>query len=126
MQTIKKGLQATSTEKVLFTKTAAAAGSGDLQVYATPAMAALMENAAVKLTQPFLAEDESTVGIKLNITHERATAPGKTITATAELLGQEGRQLFFAVTAEDEEGIIGRGQHERFVINRTKFLAKLK
>ena len=126
MTEMKIGLEAAATETVLHTNTASALGSGNLSVYATPAMIALMEKAACNVLTPYLDKESSSVGISMNITHDAATLPGKTITATAELLAISGRKLTFKVTAQDEYGIIGQGIHERFIVNKEKFIAKLK
>ena len=104
--------------------TAAAVGSGLLPVFATPAMVALMENAAVNAVQASLAEGEGTVGTRLEVSHDAATPVGMKVWAEAELTAVEGRKLTFAVAAFDEAGPIGRGVHQRFVIQNEKFLAK--
>ncbi len=126
MKELKTGLTATVSETVLYTNTASALGSGLLDVYATPAMVALLEKAAVAAIQPFLEETEGCVGIKMNISHDSATLPGKIVSASAELTAIDGRRLVFSVSARDEYGPIGQGIHERFIINNEKFLAKLK
>ena len=126
MNELKAGLTAAVSETVLHTNTAAALGSGLLNVYATPAMIALMEKAAVETIAPFLEKNYGSVGTKINISHDSATLPGKIVSATAELTAIDGRRLVFSVTARDEYGPIGQGVHERFIINNEKFLAKLK
>ena len=126
MKELQTGLTATVSETVLYTNTASALGSGLLDVYATPAMVALMEKAAVTAIQPFLEEAEGSVGIKMHISHDSATLPGKLVSATAELTAIDSRRLVFNVSAKDEYGTIGQGVHERFIINNEKFLAKLK
>lgn len=100
-------------------------GSGDLPVLGTPAMIALMENASVQLLAPHLEDDTSTVGIKLEVNHTRATAIGKKVYVSATLKEIDGRKLTFALKAEDEKGEIGNGVLERFVIYREKFMSKL-
>ena len=104
--------------------TAAAVGSGLLPVFATPAMVALMENAAVNAVQASLAEGEGTVGTRLEVSHDAATPVGMKVWAEAELTAVEGRKLTFAVAAFDEAGPIGRGVHQRFVIQNEKFLSR--
>lgn len=101
-------------------------GSGDLAVLATPAMCALMENAAMIAVAAHLGEGETTVGTMLNIKHTRATKVGKVITATAVLTEVNGRELKFEIAATDESGIIGEGTHTRFIVNREKFISKLQ
>ena len=106
--------------------TARAAGSGLVPVFGTPWMVALMENAAVQATQGALAEDEGTVGTRLDVTHDAATPVGMRVWAEAEVTVVEGRKLTFAVSAFDEAGKIGGGVHERFVIKPEKFLARVQ
>jgi fluoroacetyl-CoA thioesterase len=126
MTEIKIGLTATAIETVLYTNIASALGSGNLSVYATPAMVALMEKAACNILNPYLESDSSSVGVSMDITHDAATLPGKIITATAELVEVDGRKLTFKVSAQDEYGIIGKGIHRRFIVNKEKFITKLK
>ncbi|NCE65993.1 dihydrolipoamide acyltransferase [Pseudoflavonifractor sp. 524-17] len=104
--------------------TAAALGSGLLPVFATPAMVALMEAAAVNACQDMLEEGSGTVGTRLDLAHEAATPVGQTVWAEATLTGVEGRRLTFTVAAYDGAGRIGQGIHERFIIQNERFLAK--
>lgn len=114
----------TITETVTRDNTADTVGSGDLPVYATPAMAALMEKAAKTAAKELLGEGETTVGSELNIKHLRPSVIGASITATATLTAQEGRKLVFDVKASDGSGIIGSGNHTRYIVNIEKFMAK--
>lgn len=123
---MKEGLTYSCTTVVDKTNTAAALGSGTLYVFSTPAMIALMENASFKAIEPSLNEGETTVGTSVNILHLKASPMGETIKATATLTKAEGRHLYFDVIAEDSSGIIGKGTHERFIVNIDKFLSKLK
>lgn len=120
------GATFTTTMRVTTEVTAEYIGSGDLAVLATPAMCALMENAAMMAVAPHLEEGQTTVGTMLNITHSRATKVGEIISATAVLTEINGRELKFEITACDAVGEIGKGSHNRFVVNREKFMAKLK
>ena len=115
----------TATATVTTDKLACNVGSGDLQVLATPMMMALMENAAMLAVAPELEEGQSTVGGQISSSHLKPTGLGHTVTATAELIAVEGRKLKFKVTATDEEGLIGEGEHLRFIINREKFMSKV-
>ncbi len=117
-------LKATVKELVTEKNTAATVGSGSLQVYATPAMLALMEKAACIAVAPLLDEGATTVGTLLNVSHLAATPVGMEVSATAELISQEGRKFIFRVTASDESGIIGEGTHERFSVMAQKFTDK--
>ena len=104
--------------------TAQALGSGLVPVLATPRMIALMERAAVNAVQSSLLPGRTTVGTRLDVTHDAATPVGMRVWAEAELTAVEGRKLTFAVRAYDEAEQIGGGTHERFIIKPEKFLAK--
>ena len=104
--------------------TAAAVGSGLVPVFATPAMIALMENAAVNAVQTGLEPGQGTVGTRLEVTHDAATPVGMKVWAEAELTAVEGRKLTYTVAAFDEAGPIGKGIHQRFIIQADRFLAK--
>ena len=119
------GLTFESTTTVSASNTAATLGSGDMDVFATPAMVALMENAAMKAVAAALPEGSATVGAQMNTSHIKASALGATITASATLTQVDGRKLTFAVKAWDEQGTIGEGEHTRFVVDRERFLSKL-
>lgn len=119
------GLKHESTTVVSAANTAATLGSGDMDVFATPAMVALMENAAMLAVRDHLPEGSATVGTQINTSHLKASPLGATITASAELTAVDGRRLTFAVKAWDEKGIIGEGSHTRFVVDRERFLSKL-
>ncbi len=125
MPELKPGLAGTAETIVRETNTAIAMGSGSLQVFATPCMVALMEQAACNAVDPCFNDSESSVGTLVNITHDAATALGKKVTATATLVEVQGRKLVFEVTAADEDKQIGKGTHERFIVNKEKFMAKL-
>lgn len=119
------GLSAQSEVVVNDNNTALALGSGDLAVFATPAMIALMENAAMKAIAEALPEGSTSVGTEMNATHIKASAMGSTITASAVVTSVEGRKVTFNVGARDGESIIGEGTHTRFVVDRVKFMSKL-
>ena len=123
---LEKGLSARSAATVAAGNTAAAMGSGDLAVFATPAMVALMENAAMTAVASALPEGSTTVGAEMNVTHIKPSGPGAEITATAVLTGIEGRKLTFNVGARDAGGMIGEGIHIRYIVDREKFMAKWK
>lgn len=125
LQELKPGLTGTAETVVRETNTALAMGSGSLHVFATPSMIALMEQAACNAVAACLDEESTSVGTFVNITHDAATGMGKTVTATATLVEVQGRKLVFEITAADEDKQIGKGTHERFIINKEKFMAKL-
>lgn len=104
--------------------TAEALGSGSLAVFATPAMIALMEKTARLSVAPFLEDGQSTVGTLVNVKHLSASPVGMKITCRTELKEIDRRRLVFHVECSDEAGIIGEGEHERFIIDEAKFMAK--
>ena len=122
---LKEGLSHVSETTVNETNTALAMGSGDMEVFATPAMVALMENAAMESVADFLPEGSSSVGTEMSTTHVKASAMGKTIQATATLMEIDPRKLTFKVVAKEGDTLIGEGTHIRFIVEREKFLSKV-
>lgn len=118
------GMKGRAEAVVTSENTAATVGSGLVPVFATPAMIALMENAAVHAVQNALEEGQGTVGTLLNVSHDAATPVGMRVWAEAELTAVEGRKLTYTVAAFDEAGPIGKGIHQRFIIQADRFLAK--
>ena len=116
-----KGIAETLVERE---DTAKEVGSGDLLVYATPCMVALMEGAACEAIAQALSENQTTVGTALNIEHISATPVGLEVRAEAEVTAVEGKVITFEIHAFDEAGEIGRGTHKRVIINSQKFLEK--
>lgn len=123
---LEKGVSGQSRTTVRPENTAAAMGSGDLEVFATPAMVALMEHAALMAVAASLPEGTTTVGAEMNVTHIKPSALGTEIVASAVLTEIEGRKLTFNVGARDAEGMIGEGVHIRYVVDRERFMAKLR
>lgn len=103
---------------------AAALGSGDVPVYATPAMIALMEQAAVNALAGALPSDKTSVGVQVQVRHLAATPIGMPVRAEARLVSVEGRRLGFRVSAFDAREQIGEGTHERAVVDRDKFVSR--
>ena len=96
------------------------------EVFATGFLVGFLEWTCIKAINPHLDwPKEQTVGIHINISHDAATPPGFEVTATVELIKVEGRKLFFSVKAHDGVDLISKGQHERFVINKEKFDARM-
>ncbi len=104
--------------------TAQEVGSGELLVYATPCMVALMEGAACNALEGLIPEGKTTVGTMLSIRHLSATPVGLEVRAEAEVTALEGSVVTFHVTAYDEAGLIGEGEHMRAIISSERFLAK--
>ena len=105
--------------------TAISLGSGDLEVYATPAMIALMEETASESVKPRLEVGQGSVGTYIAIKHLAATPIGMRVRCESELVEVDGRRLVFNITAYDEKDKIGEGTHERFIISNDKFQSKV-
>lgn len=104
--------------------TAKEVGSGELLVYATPCMAALMEGAACEAISQALPQGKTTVGMELSIQHTAPTPVGLEVWAEAEVTEVSGKVITFAVSAYDEAGQIGKGTHKRAIVDAQKFLDK--
>ena len=118
------GLKGRAETVVSDANTAQAACSGALPVFGTPFMCALMEEAAWKSIAPHLEEGQSTVGTRLEVSHDSATPVGMKVWAETEITEVDGKRLVLTVAAFDERGPIGRGTHERFIVTDERFLAK--
>lgn len=121
---LKVGIKGRQEVMVTEDNSASALGSGLLEVFATPAMAALIEKTAWMSVDPYMNDGEGTVGTVLNIKHMAATPVGMTVWCESELIEVDGRRLVFHVDVYDGKGKVGEGEHERFVINNEKFMAK--
>ncbi len=121
---IEVGQKFTLTHKVTEQDTARVIGSGELDVLATPKMCALMEESAYKCIMAELGEDSSSVGTSLNIKHLSATPVGMSVTVLATVSKVDGRKISFTLTASDEAGLIGEGEHDRFIVTKEKFISK--
>ncbi len=100
--------------------------SGTLDVFATPALVAALEETSMDSIAADLEEGITTVGTRIEVEHLAASAPGAVIRCCATLIEQEGRRYLFEVSAYDGEELIGRGKHERFAVKIDRFLAKLE
>ena len=123
--TLAPGLTGEATTTVTHENTAAAVGAGGVEVFGTPMMIALMENAAWRAVVDNLDEGDVTVGTVVHVRHLAATPLGQQIRATAELIEIDGRRLVFNVEAYDENRKIGEGQHERFIVNLERFIQRI-
>ena len=117
---IKNRMEITVTEE----RTAEAMGSGTLQVFATPAMIALIEETCWRSVADQLDAGQGTVGTQLNVAHVSATPVGLKVYCESQLVSVEGRKLTFEVNVYDEKGLVGKGTHERFIIDDEKFMQK--
>jgi fluoroacetyl-CoA thioesterase len=103
---------------------ASSLGSGSLDVLATPAMIALMEQAAVASIEGVLEAGMTSVGTHIDVRHLAASPPGVRVTARAELVEVAERRLMFRVTASDGADVIGEGKHERAIVDANRLLAR--
>ena len=120
-----EGLTHTSQLTVDEAVTAIRVGSGDMPVLATPAMMALMENAAMLAVAHHLPEDCTTVGGHISSSHLKPSKLGDTVTATATVTRVEGKKIEFKVEAHCGDTLLGEGTHLRFVVDREKFMSRL-
>ena len=124
-QILVPGIRLTTTRTVSAGDTAAVYGSGLHDVLSTPAMIALMEQTAMKAVEACLNEGEGTVGTEVRVKHLKATPVGKSVSCTATLQEVNGNRLLFHVEASDDNGKIGEGMHERFIIDNKRFKEKM-
>lgn len=122
---IETGQKHTSELTVTEDVTAAKIGSGDMLVLATPAMLALMENAAMLAVADSLADGETTVGGHIESSHLKPSKIGDKITATAEVIKVDGKKIEFKVSAHCNDVLLGEGTHLRFIVDRNRFIEKL-
>lgn len=123
---LKEGTWLVKESKVTENETALKIGSGDLNVYATPAMIALMENTAKSTIIDELPTGYTTVGIDMNIQHIKSSPIGANIRCKATLIKVDRKKLFFDVEASDDKGLIGKGSHIRYIVNANDFMNKTK
>ena len=106
--------------------TAEKAGNKGVDVLSTPMLVQLIEEAAIACILPLLAENEVTLGSHIDLTHLAPTPVGFIVRTEVEVIGVDGRRINFAVAAFDEREKVAEGTHERYIIDRTKFLANLE
>jgi predicted thioesterase len=124
MKNLTTGISAEISLTVTESDTAAKWGSGLVPVFGTPALVGLMEAAAVKALEEHLPDGQTTVGGHIDVRHLAATPVGMQVRARAELTSIDGRRLTFQIEAWDEVEKIGEALHERFVIDKEKFIAR--
>lgn len=123
--TVPQGISLTMEKVVGNEDTAAHFGSGMIEIFATPAMVAFMENTALNVALPHLPEGYNTVGIDICVKHIKASLVGMKLRCKATLDRVENKKLFFSVTAWDLDGKIGEGTHTRYIINNEDFMKGL-
>lgn len=122
---INKGLTYEIEEVVSMDKSAVRIGSGDLEVYSTPSMIALMEKTSMLSVAPFLGKEDSTVGGFINISHLRPTAIGKKVKCISRITDVKDKKIEFEVEVYEGDTCIGKGSHIRFIINKKSFMSRL-
>ena len=122
---VETGLKYTSQMIVSKQLTAQSMGSGDMAVLATPAMMALMENAAMLAVAPHLPEGCTTVGGHIAASHLRPSKIGDNVEATATVTKVDGKKIEFKVEASCNGTLLGEGTHLRFIVDRKKFMDRL-
>ena len=119
-----KGLCHSTMLTVEHKDTAAVYGSGSLEVFATPAMIAMMEKTCLECVNDKIGKGNTTVGISVNIKHLKASPIGATIRCEAKLIEVDRRRLVFEVKCLEGETVVGEGLHERFIVDSQKFMSK--
>lgn len=104
--------------------TAIALRTGDVPVLATPRVIALVEEASVEAVRPRLADGQTTVGMRIELSHLLPVLVGQTVRAEATLERVEGRRLTFTVSVNGERGLVAAGKVTRVVVDRAQFLEK--
>ena len=122
---VEVGLNHTSELTVTDAVTAVRMGSGDMPVLATPAMMALMENAAMLAVADDLPEGSTTVGGHIASSHLRPSKIGDVVRAVAEVTKVDGRKIEFNVSAYSGDVLLGEGTHLRIVVDRERFMSKI-
>lgn len=122
---LQEGLTHTSQLTVTDAVTAITMGSGDMPVLATPAMMALMENAAMLAVAPHLPDGCTTVGGHIAASHVKPSPVGATVTATATVTRVDGKKIEFSVEAHCGNVLLGEGTHLRFIVDKEKFMSRL-
>ena len=122
---LKEGLSITQEMVVSEKDSAKYHKSGKLDVFATPAMVAFMENTAVACIDTELEDGMDTVGIQIDTKHIKATKLGEKVTCTANLVKVDGKKLSFEIEASDKDGQIGSAFHIRYIIDPVKFMSRL-
>lgn len=119
------GLKGEAHTVVVHENTAANYATGAVEVFATPAMIGLMEEASFVAISEAMEEGQTSVGILVNVRHLAATPLGQKVRAEAEVIEVDGKRIVFKVAAYDEQEKIGEGTHERFLVNFQRFIERV-
>ena len=124
--TLAPGIEGTKEITVTEDKTAVAFCSGTLEVFATPSMIALMEQTAMESVADLLPKGFTTVGFEVCVRHLKVTFVGDVVTINSKLIESDNRKLVFEVAANDKTGLIGKGTHTRYIVDKHLFINNLK
>jgi len=124
-KSLRVGLIGEAISTVTIEETALTMGSGSFEVYATPAMLALMEGAAISAMTPYLKDDFASVGIEINAKHIAATPIGEGVTAIAEITRIDGKRVHLEIRAWDEKALIGTATHTRYIVHIDDFMDRV-
>ena len=124
MTNITPGIKGESSTAVTMKNTALAMGSGELRVFATPAMIALVEGCCAESVEDLLDEGFSTVGAHIDVEHLSPSPVCAGIVCRSVLTAADGRRLDFSFEVFDNAGLIGRGTHTRYTVKDDSFLQK--
>ena len=122
---IEPGMVAEATQEVTSELTAIHVGSGDLQVYATPAMAALVEHTCMSIVTPLLPNGQTSVGTELHIRHLAPTPMGGMVRVRAEVVAVQNNLITFNARIWDEVELVGEVDHQRVVIEVDRFMRRV-
>ena len=125
MDDLQPGLTGSVTWTATERHSAEAWGSGAVPVFATPSLVGLMEMAAMEALRGRLSDSDATVGTRIEVSHLAATPLGDEVRAEATLTSVDGRRLTFEIVAHDSSQKIGEGRHERVIVSRERFVARL-
>jgi predicted thioesterase len=123
---LEPGLSARVKSVVTADLTALSQGSGEVEGLATPILVRMMEAAAIKAVEGHLSSGMTSVCTRVEVTHVAPTPVGMEVIATASLVEVEGRLLVFSVTAEDQSGVIGKGTHQRVIVDKQTFAGRIE
>ena len=123
---VTKGIEGKQEMLVREEFTAKAVGSGTVMALATPMMVALLEKTCRLSVKPYLEEGQETVGTHVDVSHDNAVPVGKRVWCESEVVDVDRRRISFKVSVYDDNGLVGQGTHERFIIDERKFSEKLE
>jgi predicted thioesterase len=125
MQNIRTGLSNQLEEHVTDANSTLSVGSGMLEVYSTPSMIALVEKTSLKCIDPYLEKEQTSIGGLVNVLHLRSTTIGKQVLCKSEVKSVDKKKIEFYVEVYENDLLIGKGTHTKFIVNRVSFMIGL-